>query len=117
MVVCIDKPLFSTMRSENGNRVLKTVLGKIDVPDANRYSLKGFRRWVTTEIKRPGSTTAVILGIGGWRGHGYKHYIQLHEDEEECVMKLISVIGQGKDSSDGDCIDLPAQCSASSDLI
>ena len=67
--------------------------------------MKGFRRGVTTEIKRSGSTLAVILGIGGWRGPGYRHYIQLHEDEEECMRKLMSITDSGKESSDEDGID------------
>ena len=47
---------------------MKEDLTKIGTPDANRYSLKGFRRWRTTEIRRSGSILATILGIGGGGG-------------------------------------------------
>ena len=97
----IDCPLFPSTKSKNGNSAAKAVSTKLDVPGANRYSLKGFRRGVATEIARSDSTLSTILVIGGWRGTGYRYYIELHEDEEKCMKKLISVIDSGEDSSRG----------------
>ena len=71
----------------------------MEIIDADRYSLDGFWRGRTTEIKRPGSTMGVILGIGGWRGPGYRHYIDLREDEEACKDKLMGNIDETKGSS------------------
>ena len=71
----------------------------MEIIDAVRYSLKGFRRGCATEIKRPGPTLGVISGIGGWRGPRYRHYIDLHEDEEACIAKLMGNIDGRIDSS------------------
>ena len=40
------------------------------------------------------------MGIGGWRGPGYRHCIDLHEDEEACIAKLMKSIDEWTDSSD-----------------
>ena len=61
----VNQSLFPTMKSKSGNRILKSILAIIDIPEANRYSLKGLRRGVATEVMRSGSTLSTILGIGG----------------------------------------------------
>ena len=64
--------------------------------------MKGFRRVRAAEIKRSGSTLPTILGIGGWRGPGYRYYIHLNEDEEACTKDHISIIDNGIDTDDED---------------
>ena len=76
----------------------------MEIIDAGRYSLKGFRRGCATEIKRSGSAIGVISGIVGWRGPGYRHYIDPQEDEEACIAKLMENIDEMKDSADEEIV-------------
>ena len=98
----IDTALLPLAKSKNSNRILKTALAKIYIPDAKRYSLKGCRQGVTTEIKRSASTLATVLGIVGWRVPCYLYCIDLRGGEEECMGELISIIDPGEESSDED---------------
>ena len=92
--------LFPNLLKRNMNRVLKASLASIDIPDAELYTLKGFRRGCLMEIKRSGSTLAVILGAGGWRAAGFKAYLSLQEDEEANIRALLVDIDRGVESDD-----------------
>ena len=60
----IGSPLFDGIRRRNLNRIPKASLTSLDVIDANRYSVRCFRRLRIMGIKRPGPTLGVILGSG-----------------------------------------------------
>ena len=47
------------------------------------------------EIKRSGSTLAVILGSGGWTAAGFRAYLSLQEDEEAALKALLTSIENG----------------------
>ena len=105
----VHSPLFPTLLKRNMNRVLKASLASINIPDAELYTLKGFRRGCLMVIKRSGSTLAVILGSGGWRAAGFRAYLSLQEDEEANIKALLFNIERGyepddsaKDDSDKD---------------
>ena len=53
------------------------------------------------EIKRSGSTLAVILGSGGWTAAGFRAYLSLQEDEEAALKALLTSIENGGDSDSG----------------
>ena len=48
-------PLFKAVNRRNFNRILKTVLGKLLVPEAARYSLHAVRRRTAQELKECGA--------------------------------------------------------------
>ena len=107
----IGSYLFASIRRKNLNRILKASLTSIEVTDAHRYSLRGFRRGCIMEIKRSGSTLGVILGTGGWAAAGYKSYLSFQEDEEAVLKALLNEIDNGfgseddySSSGDDDCI-------------
>ena len=109
----IGEPLFPSLIKRNANRILKGTLASLSIIDAERYTLKGFRRGCIMEIKRSGSTLGVILGTGGWKAAGFKAYLALHEDEEAAVRAMIKNIEIRADSSDSE-VEEPHAPSASS---
>ena len=96
----IGSALFPSLLKKNVNRVLKGTMCSLQVEDAERYTLKGFRRGCIMEIKRSGSTLGVILGTGGWTAAGFRAYLSLQEDEESSIKALLKRVEMNIDSGD-----------------
>ena len=57
-------------------RNLKSDLVAIGVPDAERYTLHGFRRGAAQEMFNRGASLSAILIAGGWRSSAFLVYLQ-----------------------------------------
>ena len=62
---CGDR-LFSAVNSRNSNRILRAVLRKLKVPEAERYSSHGFLRGAAQDLKLHGSPWDVVASAGFW---------------------------------------------------
>ena len=58
-------PLFPTIQSRNFSRILRKVLNKLGIEDADRYSSHCVRRGAATAILRFGCTLSEIMRTGG----------------------------------------------------
>ena len=95
--------LFPALKNKGPNRILKTVMRNISIPDSERYTFRGFRRGCLMEISLSGSTLAVMLGPGGWAAAGFRSYLSLQADEEAALRVLLANIENGNESdSDND---------------
>ena len=93
------EPLFKKVYVGNFNRILKTVLAKLSVPEAERYSSHGFRRGAAQELKERGSPWAVVATAGIWKSPAFRGYVDMSKDVETSVAKLFAV----DPDSESDC--------------
>ena len=54
------KPIFSAVNRRNFNRILKVVLAKLRIPEADRYSSHASRRGTSQELKESGSPPGLL---------------------------------------------------------
>ena len=81
------RPLFSAANVRNFNRILRAALGRLQEPDAKRYSAKGFRRGAAQELKETGSPRNVVAADGLWRSAAFRGYVDLSADVEQAYGK------------------------------
>ena len=94
------QPLFPTLVNKNINRVLRASLGRIAVPDSERYSSHGFRRGAATAILDSGSSLAEIMRTAGWSSSSFRIYLNLQKAEESSMRKVLA----GGESPSSDCV-------------
>ena len=83
--------LFSPINRRNFNRVLKSILAKLQVPQADRYSPHAFRRGSAQELNETGAPLPVIASAGAWRSNAVRGYIDLASNVESNVKQLFRV--------------------------
>ena len=85
------QPLFCAVNRRNFNCILKAVLAKLAIPEAERYSSHGFRRGTTQELKESGSPWSVVATSGIWHSHCCRGYVDLSRDVEMGAQQLFEV--------------------------
>ena len=80
--------LFPNLQGKNLNRILKAILGRLNIDFAEKYSTKAFRRGAAMDIMASGSTLAQIMRSAGWHSQAFRAYLTF-QIEEECNMKAI----------------------------
>ena len=83
--------LFRKVYVGNFNRILKTVLKKLSIPEAERYSSHGFRRGTAQDLKEKGSPWAVVATAGLWNSPAFRGYVDMSKDVETSVARLFAV--------------------------
>ena len=91
--------IFGSINQGNFNRVLKTVLAQLGIPEAARYSSHAFRRGTTQELKESGSPWTVVASSGIWHSPCFRGYLDMSRDVELGVQQLFDV---DFDSDSGD---------------
>ena len=82
-------PLFPNLQGKNFSRILRAVLGKLEIPDAEKYSSHCFRRGAAAAILNSGSTLSEIMRTGGWASSSFKVYLDLHRSEELAMKDVL----------------------------
>ena len=93
--------IFPTYTRRNVNSVLKGVLGKLSIPEASRYSPRGFRMGDAQELKSTGSQWSTVAAAGFWHSLAFKGYVDLTADVARDLSQLL-IDGYPFDS-DEDC--------------
>ena len=70
--------------------VIMAVLGKLSVPQSERYSSHGFRRGSAQELKETGSPWAVVASAGRWRSTSLLSYVDTSADVETDMANLLA---------------------------
>ena len=83
--------LFSAVNTRNFNRILRAVLRKLKVPEAERYSSHGFRRGTAQDLKLHGSPWEVVASAGIWNSSAFRGYLDLTAEVEQGVRNLFAV--------------------------
>ena len=73
--------LFPSLQGGDFSRILRAVLSKLDVIDAEKYPSHCFRRGEATAILNSGATLSGIMRTGGWASSSVKVYLDLHRAE------------------------------------
>ena len=84
------QPLFPTLLNKNINRALRAALGRIDLPEFERYSSHCFRRGAATAILNSGSSLAQIMRTAGWNSNSFKIYLNLQKAEESSMRQVLA---------------------------
>ena len=84
-------PLFEAVNRRNFNRILKTVLGQLLVPEAARYSPHAVRRGTAHELKECGSHWSVVDSAWVWRPLASWGYLDMSRDVEIGAQQLFEV--------------------------
>ena len=84
------KALFPPYSGRNVNAVLRAVLTKLSVPEASRFSPRGFRRGAAQELKATGSQWSTVAAAGCWQSLDFKGYIDLTADVARDMSKLLA---------------------------
>ena len=84
-------PLFAAVNRRNFNSSLKAVMEQLCVPDAQRYSPHGFRRWTTQDLKGTGSHRSVVATLGLWNSPAFRGYVDMPREVEIGAQQLFEV--------------------------
>ena len=76
------QPIFSSVNRRNFNRILKAVMAKLHIPEADMYSSHAFRRGAAQELKESGSHWSVVASSGAWHSPAFRGYVDLSRDVE-----------------------------------
>ena len=92
------KPIFSAVNRRNYNRILKAVLAKLRIPEADRYSFHAFRRGGSQELKESGPPPwSVVASSGVWHSPAFRGYVDSSRDVELGARQLFDVLDSQSD--------------------
>ena len=92
--------LFPSFPRSNINRLPKTTLTKIGLPEGEKYTPNAFRRDSAHELLQTGNTLEVTKGPGGWWGSGVRSYVDLEMDIDFRISMALIVFSDGSSSED-----------------
>ena len=92
--------LFPSFPRSNINRLPKTTLTKIGLPEGEKYTPNAFRRDSAHELLQTGNTLEVTKGPGGWWGSGVRSYVDLEMDNAFRISMALIVLSDGSSSED-----------------
>ena len=92
--------LLPSFSRNNINRILKTTLTKIGLPDGAIYTSKAFRRGATQELLQTRNTLEAIRGAGGWWVSGFRSYVDLEMGNDFRISMAPIVLSDGSSSED-----------------
>ena len=78
--------------------VLRAHLSALQVPDANEYSTKAFRRGTAREMLANQSSLADVLVAGQWRSAAFLLYIDKMDVEEDAVFAALDSLSDEEDT-------------------
>ena len=82
--------LFPSLQGKKFSRILRAILAKLAVPEAEKYSSHCFRRGAATAILNSGSTLSEIMRTGGWASSAFKVYLDMHRSEELAMKDVLA---------------------------
>ena len=84
------QPLFPAVNRRNFNRILKAVLARMGIPEAERYSSHAFRRGAANELTKRGSQWSTVATLGEWRSLAFRGYVDLTLQLDKDMSKLLA---------------------------
>ena len=84
------QPLFKAVNRRNFNRILKSVLGKLKIPDASRYSSRAFRSGL---LRNSWNRAPLVSGrlVGLVAPPDFRGYVDMSRDFEIGAQQLFDV--------------------------
>ena len=79
-------------------RLLREDLAALNVPDAEKYSSKAFRRGTAMEMANSGHPLAEILVAGQWKSSAFAHYLSTKDVDFESLFRLIDKADEPDDA-------------------
>ena len=66
---------------------------KLDIPHANHYSSRAFRRGAANDLRSKGSQWSTIATLGEWRSLAFRGYADLTLELDRDMSKLLAETG------------------------